>query len=98
MIAQRIIMLRKRLGLTQAELAKQLNITASALGNYEQGRRLPSVETLVEMAAIFDVSLDYLLTGTEYHANDASSKKYPCPCTTCYWASLTQAAEYPLPL
>lgn len=91
MIAQRIITLRKRSGLTQAELAKKLNITPSALGNYEQGRRLPCVETLIAMAELFDVSLDYLLTGTEHNANEVSSTKHPCPCPACAWAFLTQS-------
>jgi transcriptional regulator with XRE-family HTH domain len=30
---------------------------------YEQGRREPSVETLVELSQLFGVSLDYLITG-----------------------------------
>lgn len=85
MIAQRIHVLRKRTGLTQTQLADRLHLSPSALGNYEQGRRLPSVEILVEMAELFDVSLDYLLTGKS-HGADAPSGMLSCPCTTCYWA------------
>lgn len=87
MISQRMTILRKRMGLTQTQLAKRLNITPSALGNYEQGRRLPGVETLVEMAEIFDVSLDYLVTGKEYGSKAESAEMIQCPCTTCYWAN-----------
>lgn len=63
MLGARIAALRKESGLSQAELAKQLGISPSAMGMYEQGRREPSMDTLVAMAKVFHVSTDYLLTG-----------------------------------
>ena len=63
MLGQRIAALRRRAGLSQAELARRLQISASAMGMYEQGRREPSVDTLVAMARELQVSTDYLLTG-----------------------------------
>ena len=59
----RIAALRKEAGLSQAELAGRLQISASALGLYEQGRREPSAQMLVTLARILGVSTDYLLTG-----------------------------------
>lgn len=63
MLGGRIAALRRDRGLSQAELAQRLGISASAVGMYEQGRREPSVEMLVAMATEFRVSTDYLLTG-----------------------------------
>lgn len=63
MLGPRIAALRRHAGLSQAELASRLQITPSAIGMYEQGRREPSTETLVALARIFEVSTDYLLTG-----------------------------------
>ena len=63
MLGARIASLRREAGLNQAELAQQLQISPSAVGMYEQGRREPSADTLVAMARLFGVSLDYLLTG-----------------------------------
>ena len=63
MLGERIAALRRRAGLSQAELAQRLRISASAMGMYEQGRREPSVDTLVAMAEEFQVSMDFLLTG-----------------------------------
>ena len=63
MLGARIAALRRRAGLSQAELAQRLRISASAMGMYEQGRREPSVDTLVAMAEEFQVSMDFLLTG-----------------------------------
>ena len=59
----RIAALRREAGLSQAELAGQLQISASAMGMYEQGRREPSAQMLVTMARTLGVSTDYLLTG-----------------------------------
>ena len=70
MLGQRIAALRRQAGLNQAELARQLRVSPSAIGMYEQGRREPSLDTLVAMARIFGVSLDYLATGTAAAAPD----------------------------
>ena len=77
-IGKRIMALRKDQHLSQAELAKKLNISASAEGMYEQDRRTPSIEILIQMAKQFNVSLDYLITGSEYG----------CSVTTETWTSV----------
>ena len=63
MLGPRIAALRRHAKLSQAEVAAQLQISPSAMGMYEQGRREPSTETLVALARVFGVSTDYLLTG-----------------------------------
>lgn len=63
MLGQRIALLRRQAGMSQAELAARMGVSASAVGMYEQGRREPSVEGLVALADILQVSTDYLLTG-----------------------------------
>ena len=63
MIGQRIAALRKNAHLSQAELARILGVSPSAVGMYEQGRREPSAAGLVALAHVFGVTTDYLLTG-----------------------------------
>lgn len=63
MLGPRIAALRRASGLSQGELAERLQVSTSAVGMYEQGRREPSVETLVALARTFGVTVDYLLTG-----------------------------------
>lgn len=70
MLGTRIAMLRKQHGTSQKELADRLGISASTIGMYEQGRREPSADRLVEMAAVFGVSTDYLLTGQAAEPRD----------------------------
>lgn len=60
----RIAALRRQAGMSQAELARQLGVSPSAVGMYEQGRREPSSDVLVQLGKIFGVSVDYILTGT----------------------------------
>ena len=63
MLGERIALLRRARGLSQAELARRLQISASAMGMYEQGRREPAVQTLVALARELEVTTDFLLTG-----------------------------------
>ena len=64
MLGARIAALRRAAGWSQGELAQVLQVSPSAVGMYEQGRREPSLEILVAMSRAFSVSLDYLLTGS----------------------------------
>lgn len=63
MLGARIAALRRAQGWSQLELARQLQVSPSAVGMYEQGRREPAAEVLVQMARVFGVTVDYLLTG-----------------------------------
>ena len=55
MLANRIKVLRKTAGMNQLQLAEKLNVSPSAVGMYEQGRRVPAIDTLVQMAKLFGV-------------------------------------------
>ena len=61
MIEDRIRKLRMNRKMTQAEVATLLNVSTSAVGMYEQGRRVPSLELVVAYAELFSVTTDYLL-------------------------------------
>ena len=63
MLSDQITRLRKSAGMSQLQLGQRLNISPSAVGMYEQGRRTPSLETLVRLSVLFGVSLDYLIPG-----------------------------------
>ena len=60
-LGQRIAYLRKSKNLSQAELAKIINIGTSTLGMYETGKREPNNEMLSRIADFFNVTTDYLL-------------------------------------
>ncbi|WP_419724070.1 helix-turn-helix domain-containing protein [Bacillus sp. SKDU12] len=70
MLGKRITSLRKQDGLTQEGLAKKLNITRSALSQYELGTREPNYDLLIKIADYFDVSIDFLLRGENKETQD----------------------------
>ena len=53
--------IRTRRNLTQAEVASALGVSSVVYSRYETGSRQPSIETLVQLADIFGVTVDYLL-------------------------------------
>lgn len=89
MMCHRLTMLRKQARMSQLELSRALHVSASTVGMYEQGRRTPDLDVLIRMSQLFDVSLDYLITGTEFTPSsdnfDSSRSVENCPCHTCYW-------------
>ena len=65
--------LRKSFGITQEELANELNISRSTIGMYESGSREPDYETLGLIADYFNVDTDYLLGRTNKITVDRKS-------------------------
>lgn len=61
-IADNISLLRRESGITQAELAEKLNYTDKAVSKWERGESIPDVAVLKNIADIFGVTVDYLLT------------------------------------
>ena len=89
MLHCRIALLRRSIGINQQQLAEKLQISPSTVGMYEQGRRTPNVEILLQMSRIFNVSLDYLITGSEFvptpEKENLNIPPYRCPqCNRCY--------------
>jgi transcriptional regulator with XRE-family HTH domain len=60
-LGKRILALRKRRGFSQDELAGMLGITRPAVSEIERGSRRVTAEELVELARIFETSVDYIL-------------------------------------
>ena len=52
---------RKALGLTQTELADRLSVTRQTISRWEAGTVLPDIEKISDIAALLEVSCDYLL-------------------------------------
>lgn len=53
--------LRELNNFTQAEVAKRIGITRFTYSNYENGKTQPDFNTLIKIADLYNVSLDYLL-------------------------------------
>lgn len=61
-VGERIKQLRKEHGWSQDELAEKVGAAgAHQISRYENGQTMPSTETIVRLAEVLDISIDYLL-------------------------------------
>lgn len=61
MLSKRITELRMSFGWTQVVLAQKLGVTKQTVSNWENDNIQPSIDMLVKISKIFNVSTDYLL-------------------------------------
>ncbi len=74
LFAHRLKELREQKGLKQKELAKLINVSQKTISAYETGRAQPPMQTLQELAKIFDVTVDFLLGITDSPTKSVSNK------------------------
>ncbi len=60
-IGEKISSLRKKHNLSQTDLAKQVGVSRTIIGNYERNSNSPSIEILSKIATTFNVSIDFLV-------------------------------------
>jgi transcriptional regulator with XRE-family HTH domain len=69
-IGEKITRLRKQHNLSQQELAKKIGASRTIIGNYERNTNTPSIEVLIRLANIFNVSVDFLIGEGELSSYD----------------------------
>ena len=79
---------RKRLGMTQAELAQRLNYSDKAVSKWERGESVPDVLTLADIAQQFGVTVNDLIYGTQ-----PSDPELPQPAVSSPAAKKNKAAK-----
>ena len=77
-IGKRIKSAREKKGLTQEQLAEQVNLSPMHISVIERGNKLPRLETLINIANVLDVSADILLQDVvnnqiKLHTSEASN-------------------------
>jgi transcriptional regulator with XRE-family HTH domain len=61
LLGQNIKYLRKKLGLTQDQLAEKIRVNRPAIGSYEEGRASPKIQVLQDLGTFFNITLDRLI-------------------------------------
>lgn len=74
-IGKRIRELRKASGLSQEQLAKQLDVTRQTISNWEASIAQPNLEKIIMISDLFQVSLDQLIKGEKKHCQEADIEK-----------------------
>ncbi len=75
-IAENLLRFRTQSGLTQAQLADLLNYSDKAVSKWERGESVPDIRVLVQIAGIYNVKLDDLVTRpAEKHVKPELNKR-----------------------
>ena len=74
-MGDRIKAARKKLGLTQEQLAEKVDVTLFYMGEIERGVKTPSLDLFVRLVEVLDVSADYLLRDTVSTGNVYGDKR-----------------------
>lgn len=79
-LGKRLRRLRKNADMTQAKLSELLNMDGDTYGNYEREKTEPSIDTIVALAQLYNVTTDYILIGKEMDVDGkVSSLMSQCP-------------------
>ena len=62
-LSEKIMMLRKKEGWSQEELANHLQISRQAVSKWERGETLPDVGILLDLAKVLETTVDHILNG-----------------------------------
>ena len=81
-VAETLKELRHHRGFTQKQLSEQLHISRQAYSNYENGTRLPDLETACVIADYFQISLDQLVRVGLHPEKPADPFASLCQITT----------------
>lgn len=76
---QRLNHTRKECGFTALRMSEILGVSIRTYRNWESGHACPSLETLVKIADLFNVSIDYLLCRDEFLAKRADEAQINLP-------------------
>ena len=63
--AEKLVRLRQEKGLSQLQLAEEINVSRQAISRWEVGLAVPSREKLKALSELYHVSMDYLLSDKE---------------------------------
>lgn len=77
--ASNLIRLRTQKGLTQAELGAMLNYSDKTISKWERGAAIPDAYVLTQLADIFSVSVDYLLSSHDAWENPEEQQTEDVP-------------------
>lgn len=94
-LADKIIEERKRIGLSQEELAEKLDVSRQSVSKWEGAQSIPDINRILRMAEIFEVSTDYLLKEEAVRSErDCGMKENAESARALRKVSMGEAAEF----
>ena len=69
------MLFRKKKELSQAELGKKIGTSGDIIGRYERDIMSPSIEVIIKITDVLEVSIDYLVGSTNIKLDKATQKR-----------------------
>ena len=92
-LADKIINLRKKSGMSQEDLAGKLNVSRQSVSKWESAQSIPDLDKIIQMSSIFGVSTDFLLKD-EIELEDTSALVDTEPDSITRRVSMEQANDF----
>lgn len=91
---ERLRWCRDKKGYTQKFVAEKIGIKNNTLSSYESGKRQPDYETLKKLSELYEVNIDYIITGnSNTHSSDDMWKELLDPQKQLFFKDLMDAPE-----
>lgn len=74
---EKIYQLRKKVGISQEELAQQVGVSRQAISKWERDEAIPDADKIILLSSIFSISTDYLLIENIETLNDSIGPTLP---------------------
>lgn len=74
-VGEKILQLRKKMGLSQEELAEKLNVTRQTISKWETNQSSPDFEKIVPLCDLFEITTDELLRGKSENIKNLDDSK-----------------------
>lgn len=92
-LGQRLKKARTKKNLTGEQLANKLGIARTTYTGYETGHREPDISALEKIANILEVSLDYLISGSEHSMDEKMKEIMSDPYAMAMFSDFSSASE-----
>lgn len=91
---ERLKSLRENAGYTQKFVAEKIGVKNNTLSSYEAGKRQPDYLTLKKLSDLYEVSIDYIITGNKNSQSpDEMWEEFLDPKTQIFFKDLKDAPE-----
>lgn len=96
-LGEKLYQLRKEKGISQEELAYNLNVSRQAISKWERGEALPDTDNLISLAKLYEVSLDELVGNAVCNSAQDVATTQPTNMVEAEWDDATTVKQNDAP-
>ncbi len=74
-IGEHIMIIRKQKGLSQGQLGKKIGTSGDIIGRYERGMISPSIDVIIKISDVLEVSIDFLVGKTNLKLDSKTMRR-----------------------